>query len=436
MSPDLELAGGVPVFVETSAVLPLVDIDIIVDGGSRTDPVGLEGLTHLTGLLMRRGPKGMSAEAFDERLDSLGATLSISTSSEYVRVHGTVLRRNLETYLGLVGRVLARPALRAADHRRLVRRRREELRSLKDHDRALAARAFRELLFRSHPYGRPDGGTLETIERLSLGLITARHGSLMRRSALTIGVSGDASGSVLAPLLERALGALGDQSPPEPDGARSARRSKGRRVVLVDKPQRTQTQLYVGTLGVAMGDRAFHPLVVANNGFGGTFTSTLMREVRSKRGWSYGASSKLRMDRQRESWTMFTQPGADQALDCLELELELLERWIERGLSKRELAASKRYLIKSHAFERETASRRLEPRLESFLYGLPAGWNEGYVPAVKAVDHAAARDAVQAKLSADDLVIALVATATPELCAGLAAIDGVREVRTIAFDQL
>ena len=74
----------------------------------------------------------------------------------------------------------------------------------------------------------------------------------------------------------------GDPSP-------SRRRGPGRHLVFVDKPDRTQTQILIGGLGTSAHDADHVPLIVANAVFGGTFTSRLMQEVRSKRGWSYGA---------------------------------------------------------------------------------------------------------------------------------------------------
>src|SRR5690606_40659333 len=111
--------------------------------GSVLDPIGREGLTRLTAQMIRRGPRGMSAEAFDEAIESLGAVLSATISPHTVRFHGSVIRRNLEPFLRLIGRMLATPGLRPKDLARQKRKNEAELIELRDHDRSLAARAFR-----------------------------------------------------------------------------------------------------------------------------------------------------------------------------------------------------------------------------------------------------------------------------------------------------
>lgn len=433
--PRFSTERGIPVFLEESHALPVVDVEVLIRRGGLTDPEGREGLTRMTARLMRRGPKGLGAEAFDEALDALGSTLNVAVGHEYVRIHGTVLRRNLEAYLALLGRILVTPAMRAADFARLKRRSLAELVQLRDHDRALASRAFRRLLFGAHPYGRPLSGDVESTRALKRDEVRAHHAALVRAGDLMIGVAGAVTEEALRPLVERAFARV-------PEGKarggrpRAPRPKKGRRVLVVDKPDRTQTQLYVGTLGLKMGDPDQHALTVANTGFGGTFTSRLMKEVRSERGWSYGAGSKVLADRQREAWTMWTHPGATQALDCLRLELELLDEWVARGLTTDEVERSKRYLIKSHAFDRETAIKRLDPQLETAFYGLPPDWHADYVRHVRGVTRARAQAAVRAHLSPDDLAIAMVATADDALLAGLADLPGVRSVATIPFDAV
>lgn len=377
----------------------------------------------------------MRAEAFDERLDRLGATLGISVSHEHMRIGGTVLRRNLEPYLTLLGRMLTQPALRPTDFSKLRRRSIADRLALRDHDRGLAARAFRRELFGSHGYGRPIAGTQSSLANIRRAHVVERHAALIRRGQILIGIAGDITEDQVAPLLEKALADLPKGRTRRPR-ARDAKPLAGRRVFVVDKPERSQTQLYVGTLGAKVGEPGHAALVVGNTGFGGTFTSRLMKEVRSERGWSYGASSRVGADRQRDAWTMWTHPGAEQLVDCLALQLDLFDRWVAKGLSGQEVKRAKRFMIKSHAFDRETASKRLDPRLDALAYGLPEDWPAGFEGRVRKVTAKAARAAVAEHLDPSSLTIAMVATATPELLTGLEGLHGIASVKTLSVNDL
>ena len=78
------------------------------------------------------------------------------------------------------------------------------------------------------------------------------------------------------------------------------------------------------------------------------------------RGLSYGASSSLNHDRQRELWSMWTFPAAKDARQCVELQLRLYDDWVKNGVKPGELTRAKNFLIKSHAFEIDTAQKRLD----------------------------------------------------------------------------
>jgi zinc protease len=168
--------------------------------------------------------------------------------------------------------------------------------------------------------------------------------------------------------------------------------------------------MVIGGLGTCAHDADHIPLVVANTAFGGTFTSRLMQEVRGKRGWSYGASSRVGFDRQRDAFTMWTAPAATDAAACLALELELLHSFRSPGITAEELEFVKRYLVRSHAFEIDTARKRVHQKLEAELFDLPEGYHARYLERVLAVELEAAQTAVRERISEADLVIGVVGT--------------------------
>ena len=209
---------------------------------------------------------------------------------------------------------------------------------------------------------------------------------------------------------------------------------KGRRLVIVDKPERTQTQILLGGLGTWPRDEDHLALHVANTAFGGTFTARMTREIRSKRGWSYGAYSNLPFDRHRQAFSMWTFPKAEDAAACVRLQLEMLADWHARGISRKELDWAKRYLTRSYAFAVDTAAKRVGLAAESEIYALPDGYHERYVERIRAVTLEQANRAVHTRIDPESLLVAVVGTAQavrPELEQSIA---GLESVRVIPFD--
>ncbi len=420
--------------VEESDVLPLVDVEVALPVGSLHDPMGREGLAQLTGHLMRRGPRGLSQTRFEDRLASLGARLSVQVSMRSMRVRATVLRRNLEPLLRLVADVVSRPALRSSDFSTLKGQTQAALVARLDDDQTLGAVWFRKALFREHPYGRSLSGTRASLRRIGLRQVKEFYARHVQKAPFIIGVAGDV-------IEEEACALIGDTFPRA--RVRKRRESavpptharRGRHVVIVDKPARAQTQLFIGTLGARTRDRGLFPLIVSNTAFGGTFSGPLMQQVRAVRGWSYGAYSRLLHSIQRDAWYMWTAPASEYSAECAALQLELLERWVGAGISQAELRFAKRYLINSHCFDRDTAAKRLESRLDIELLGIPRSYVERYDDRVAQVTRAQANAATQRRISSRDLTIVVVATAS-EVVGAFERLPGVKTVEVVSFDEL
>ncbi len=420
---------GAPVFLEESHALPLVDFVVALRGGALLDPEGRAGLTRMTARLLRRGTVDLRSHEVDEELARLGARLSVTIARSSVRLHGTVLARNLEPFVALLARLIREPALRADELGRAKRRILDELRMLREDDHGLADRHLRAFFFGDHAYGQPVGGTGASLRAIRRVDVVAQHARMIRRGGLVFGAAGAIDASTLERLVRAHFSGL-------PRGEKTDTRvpppkiAKGRRVLVVDKLDRSQTQLGVALLGIKAHDPLYFPFLVADAAFGGTFTSRLVDEVRTKRGWSYGASSQVTVARQREAWRMWSHPSADNAVACAALELDLVERFVAEGPKRAEVARAKRFLANGRCFEEDTAARRLELHLGAELFGLGDAHVGGFRKAIRGVSRDAAHGAFAARIRPRDAAIVAVGSAKA-LAGPLGALPGVTEVRVV-----
>ncbi|HVJ20346.1 MAG TPA: pitrilysin family protein [Polyangiaceae bacterium] len=397
------------VMVEHNTDLPLVSISVAVRLGALADPLGVEGATRLLARLMKRSAGGRSAEIIDAEIDAMGGALSVDVSASTIVFHGAVIARSLARFADLLVDVVARPGLDEGELGLLKRETEAELVEALDDDRTLARRWFRRSMFGGHPYGRPISGTATTLAAVTPDTLRALYRRLFVRENLMFAFSGyvlESEAHAIAERIAAALpsGAVARDETPEPAAP------AGRRLVIVDKPDRTQTQIIIGGLGSHPSDPDHFPLLLANTAFGGTFTARLMQEVRVKRGWSYGAYASLPYDRRRQAFSMWTFPKAGDAAECIKLELELLAQWRQSGISEGELAWCKDFLVRSHAFAIDTASKRVGLLLDAALYDLPPGYHARYLDAIKAVTLESANRAVAERIPSDNLVLTVVGT--------------------------
>lgn len=431
----IALDGGGTVFIEASHLVPLVSMTASLRSGSNFDPEGYEGLYRLTGRMLRRGTVGLLAHQIEDSLDRLGSEVGADIGASSFSLGGTVIGRSFDPFIELVAELFGKPVFPEDELERLKRETSAELVESRDNDRSLAHRAFRRAMFPGHAYARFASGTVESIAKVTQADVRRMHGEHFRRENLVLAFAGDVSEERAIAAAERIASALPSGKAPV-DDVRDPVKTPGRRLVFVDKPERTQTQILFGSMGTSAHDPDHIPLLVANAVFGGSFTSRLMKEVRSKRGWSYGASSRLSIDRRRQAFSMWTFPAATDAAACIALELELLEKLVSEGISAKELSFIKKFLARSYAFEVDTASKRVHQALDVDLLGLPGDYYTKHVEAIEGVTLEATQAALRDRIDPSSLLVVVVGTASEILKDVEKAIPNLEKTEVVPFDSL
>jgi zinc protease len=359
--------------------------------------------------MLRRGAGKFDAFSVEKQLDRIGAAFGESAGISVVSLHMTVIRRSLDQAIDMLAMLAGEPAFDAIELAKLIRQQQGEIVEMRDNDRALASRAFRRSVFAGHPLGRRASGQIATLESITRDDVLAHYKKVFSKNNLVMAFAGDISEAEAQQASSKLESVLSNEAPVG-NKLRAPSVIEGRRLVFVDKPERTQTQVLIGGLGTEPHDADHTALTVANTVLGGTFTSRLMREVRSKRGWSYGAYASLPIETCRESFNMWTHPGANDAPACIALELSLLEDFCKNGITAEELHFAKRFLCRSHAFEIDTALKRVQQKLSVSLYDLPVDYHSGYLERVSAMTLDEANQAVRSRISTENLIVAMTGT--------------------------
>ncbi len=420
--------------LETDASLPLVQLAITNRAGAAVDPPGKEGLTRLTTRLMRRSALGKTAEQVDELFDRMGGSFGPDVGVTSSGFAGSVISRSIPEYCSLVAGVFGAPSLSEQEFERLKQETQDEIIESRDSDRALARSWFRRALFAGHPYGRSVVGTSVSLKNISIEDVKAHYANTTLANNLIFALAGDVDQRRAEDFRAAVLHGLPDGAA-HVDTVAEPSALSGRRLLFVDKPQRTQTQILMGGLGTHPRDEDHTALLVANTVFGGTFTARLMQQVRAERGWSYGAYSSLPFDRQRQGFSIWTFPAATDAAACLRLQFELLLDWVQNGITADELSAAKSYLVNSNVFHRDTAAKRMGLLLDETIYDLPPGYHASFADRVGSVTLAEANAAVQRRISTRDILVTVVGTHAEIGIQIEDAIEDLSESATVSYDR-
>jgi zinc protease len=403
-------AHAMEVAFEADDNLPIVYLNVAVKAGSVNDPEGQSGLSNFMGEMLLRGTRGRTKEQLDLALDQMGARLEVEARAEALIVRGAVLSSQLEPFLKLVTEVVTEPSFPEQEIRKLKSEIVSGILEELGRDGSLATRRFTSFLFRGHPYGKPVLGTVKEVNLLTRDAIVAQYDRLFRDVNMLLVGTGDAKKGLIedwSKALGRArTGGQVIEKVAAPDNA------PVRRLQIIDKPERTQTQINLGHVGIRMTDSDYFPLYLGNYAFGGgSFSARLMVEVRVKRGWSYGASANFRQGRQPRLWQEHLFPAEKDTAAALALVLAMTQDLKDKGITQDEFTFAQNSLVNSAGFMFNTPKKRVENRLLERTLDLPDGFMQSYGSELAQVKPGDVNAALKRFIQPDKLAISVLGTA-------------------------
>jgi zinc protease len=390
------LPNGFTVIVRENAVAPIVALSLQVRMGTRWETLDTAGISNFLMAVMVKGTARRGGAELAEAVASLGGKISASGEVDYSEIRASALARFWRDLLALTAELALEPQL-APDE---VDRERDWLlsRIQRRLDNA-PARAFDELyalLYLPHSYGVPALGTAASLKRIDHPAIVARYRQFFRPERMVLTISGDVRADEVLAEVQRLFGGMAPgggvaepSNPPPPPG--------GRRRVIEQAAQ--QTQILVGGLAPAMGDRDHATVKVLSTILGGGMAGRLFVELRDKRALAYTATSFYEPLKEPGALILYlgtTPESAGQAEQALLAEIVRVQR---EPVSDDELRRAKRFLLGRYAMDRRTNERQAWYLAFYEIERVEADYPDRYRRAVEAVTAADVRRAAQTYLA-------------------------------------
>lgn len=404
------LPNGLVVLLLEQHEVPVIDFQLTLRTGSIADPRGKEGLADLTLSLLRKGTAQHTADEIAEQLDFLGAELDLTASYERCMISAEFLAKDADQGLELLAEMLTSPKFDAHEIDKLVKLEIDGLRNLKDTPRSAVANYYDSFLFGDHPFARRVGGTETSLAEIQRADIAGFYGKNFRPNGAILAVAGDFEAGAMRSQIEKVLGTWtrGDF---EPVQAAAPKAFKGRKVLLVDKSDATQTYFRFGNIGMAMGAPDEATVEVVNTVFGGRFTSWLMNEMRTKAGLTYNAHARFVRRKVPGAFYISSFTRTDDTQTAIDLALQLLDRLHEKGLSQEEIDSAQNYIRGQFPPDYETPGQLASAMAELEFFGLDRDYINGHTGRTDAVKLADTRKAIAAHYPEKNLAIVLVGQA-------------------------
>lgn len=364
--------SGARVYLVESHAIPMVDVQIDLDAGSRRDPSAQAGLASvMAGQIssgMRADPagKGPYAQALDENQigeawADLGASFSSSASADRLSfaLRSLSYPDLLDKAAALAARQMAHPSFPQDVWLRDRERMSASLRESLTQPGTLAQHSFASAVYGTHPYGYRV--TPESLLRMDLQDLKALHAKSLHTCRASVSVVGALTRAQTDALVHRLLAlwpaearCLPQPVVPEVVALKEARSLN----VAFDS---AQAHVLIGQPGYKRNDPDFFALLVGNHILGGGgFVSRLTEQVREKRGLSYSVYSYFSPGLHAGAFTVGLQTRPDQAAQAVVVAKDVVQSFVREGPTEAELQAAKSNLVGGFALRIDSNRKLLD----------------------------------------------------------------------------
>jgi predicted Zn-dependent peptidase len=407
------LPNGLTLLMLEKHEVPLVSATLLLRSGTVADPKGKEGLATLTSELLRRGTPSRSAEAFSNDLDFIGMQFNTSAGLDSTTISANFLKKDQAAALSLLTDAVLHPAFTPAEFAKTLGQLQDQVRATKDEPQQVLGLYFRAFLYGpDNPYGRPPAGDELSLRGLTRDDVTGFYTANYTPSNAILAISGDFDSAAMNSAIQQAFGNWEGKAPPMVP-LPAAKPQAGRRLLLVDKPDATQTYFAMGNIGIDATDPRRGPIQVVNTLFGGRFTSLFNTELRIKSGYSYGASSSFSQLRAPGPFTMATFTKNATTGPAMDKTIEVVNTAHTAGFTEAQLTSAKNSIAGELPPSLETSQQLANTLARNELYGITRDQFNANLIALQETSVAQEKHLLAESFpSADNLVIVVVGKAS------------------------
>jgi zinc protease len=401
------LKNGLTVLLMEKHGVPIVSFAALVKSGAAADPLGQEGLASQTASLLRKGTQKRSAQQFATDLDYIGGSFEAGAGADYTTVMAEFLTKDLDKGLELFADGLLHPTFPRVEVDKSLAQTLDGVKGAKDDPQQVLSTYYYGYLYGGRGYGRPESGDEISLKKILRDNIEGFYKANYTPGNTILSVAGEFHAAELREKLDETFGAWTAKSVASA-AIPVAPQVKGKRLLLVDKPDASQTYFAIGNVETAAGDPDRVAIRVVNTIFGGRFTSMLNEAMRVESGLTYGVRSSFDPRKAPGPFGIYTFTKNDATVQAIDMALDVLHKLHEDGITAEQLASAKSYIKGQFPPTIET-SRALAERIASDdFYGLDDGEVNQLEARIDAVTLETARQMIQKHFPEENLVFVLI----------------------------
>ena len=340
------LKNGITVLVRSNDNSPSVFINGFLPVGSLFDSDTKLGLADFTASALMRGTTHRDFQQIYNDLESIGASLGFGGGTHSTSFSGKALSEDLDLLLQLVSEALRVPLFPSEHIERLRAIHLTGLAIRAQDTEEMASLTLDKIIYKDHPYSRPDDGYPETISEITQMEIAAFHKKHYGPRNMVIVVVGAVDPQQVIEKIDGYLGDWNNPLQPDPPDLPKLHHLEKTIIKKCTISGKSQSDIVIGVPGPERRAQDFLAAAIGNNILGqfGLF-GRIGEVVREKAGLAYYAYSSLNGGVGPGPWSVSAGVDPENIARIVELIENEIKRITREMVSKNELENSQANFI-------------------------------------------------------------------------------------------
>jgi len=331
-------SNGTTLLAYPNPTSPAVYFTGYMQPGAIEDVDGSNGLASFTTDMLMTGTKRLNFQHLHEKIESIGASLSLGTGHLSTTFSGQCLREDLETVWHLLVEVIQQPAFAEKQFKRVRNQILTGIAIQNQDTGAVASQAFNRALYGSHPYAHPEIGYAQSVAGLRLEQLESFHAAHYGPNGLVLAVCGGIAPEVASEIFSRTIGSwqTNTQSPPRTLPPFTPPESSIRSHVALQ--EKNQSDLVIGVPAPKTLSRDYEVCSIGNSILGKYgMMGRIGKVVREKAGLAYEVSSHLGAGIGPTAWKIVAGVNPDNLEKAISLLKQEILRFYTEPVTQQEL---------------------------------------------------------------------------------------------------
>jgi predicted Zn-dependent peptidase len=397
------LPNGLRATLVPYGTIPKVTIYAVVRAGKIDEGPTQIWLSDLTGEMLKEGTKTRTSRALAKDAAKIGGSVNVSVGEDRSFVSGDALGEFAPELIGLLSDVLRNPSFPAAELPRIKNNLQRQLAVSRADPQTMTLEKFRKTFYGDHPYGHllPTEAMLGGYTIEDVAMFHKENFGAARTHLFIAGVFD-------AKAVEQAIRqTFGDWTRGKDPLVNVPRPSSTRSVHIVDRPNASQSTIYLAVPVIDPSTADWIPMQVMDALLGGAFTSRITANIRENKGYTYSPYSTVSARYRDAYWLESADVSTDVTGASLKEIFYEISRLQNEAPPPEELKAIQNYLAGIFVLRNSAPGMIIGFLSFMDLHGLSDDFLGSYIRNVHAVTPEQVKELAKKYLRADGITIVI-----------------------------